>query len=179
MPLARPTVGYRKGNALRWRSVAVDCALLEGSASPRIGNWVQAQTGTPLMARGAGGVGVSAPLQFNPISTNPIAISFLQLGPNSEIPIPHGTRTAISIPPLGPNINDWVPAIGWVLSIVGAIIFGRNTNTMADLLVTRNASGLFSAFVNGHIAFSVMDTGGATGFSGTSSTFSWTIFRHC
>ena|SRR6516165_12128538 len=52
MPLARPTVGYRKGNALRWRSVAVDCALLEGSASPRIGNWVQAQTGTPLMARG-------------------------------------------------------------------------------------------------------------------------------
>ena len=46
--------------------------------------------------------------------------------------------------------------------------------TMADLLVTRDASGLFSAFVNGHIAFSVMDTGGATGFSGTSSTFSWT-----
>ena len=54
MPLARPTVGYRKGNALRlrWRSVALDCALLEGSASPRIGNWVPAQTGTPLMARG-------------------------------------------------------------------------------------------------------------------------------
>ena len=87
MPLARPTVGYRKGNALRWRSVALDCALLEGSASPRIGNWVQAQTGTPLMARGAGGVGVSAPLQFNPISTNPIAISLLQLGPNSAIPM--------------------------------------------------------------------------------------------
>src|SRR5262252_1608091 len=43
-----------------------------------------------------------------------------------------GTHIAISIPPLGPNINDWVPAIGWVLSIVGAIIFGRNTNTMAD-----------------------------------------------
>jgi hypothetical protein len=38
--------------------------------------------------------------------------------------------------------------------------------TMADLLVTRNASGLFSAFVNGHLAFSVMDTNGATTFSG-------------
>jgi hypothetical protein len=38
--------------------------------------------------------------------------------------------------------------------------------TMADLLVTRNASGLFSAFVNGHFAFSVMDTDGATTFAG-------------
>jgi hypothetical protein len=38
--------------------------------------------------------------------------------------------------------------------------------TMADLLVTRDASGLFSAFVNGHFAFSVMDTNGATTFSG-------------
>src|SRR5262249_31394879 len=38
--------------------------------------------------------------------------------------------------------------------------------TMADPLVTRNASGLFSAFVNGHLAFSVMDTNGATTFSG-------------
>jgi hypothetical protein len=38
--------------------------------------------------------------------------------------------------------------------------------TMTDLLVTRNASGLFSAFVNGHLAFSVMDTNGATTFSG-------------
>jgi hypothetical protein len=37
---------------------------------------------------------------------------------------------------------------------------------MADLLVTRNASGLFSTFVNGHLAFSVMDTNGATTFSG-------------
>ena len=37
---------------------------------------------------------------------------------------------------------------------------------MADLLVTRNASVLFSAFVNGHLAFSVMDTNGATTFSG-------------
>jgi hypothetical protein len=38
--------------------------------------------------------------------------------------------------------------------------------TMADLLVTRNASGLFSAFVNGNLAFSAMDTDGATTFSG-------------
>jgi hypothetical protein len=38
--------------------------------------------------------------------------------------------------------------------------------TMADLLLTRNASGLFSAFVNGNFAFSVMDTDGATTFSG-------------
>src|SRR5262245_12525934 len=37
---------------------------------------------------------------------------------------------------------------------------------MVDLLVTRDASGLFSAFVNGHLAFSVMDTDGATTFSG-------------
>jgi hypothetical protein len=38
--------------------------------------------------------------------------------------------------------------------------------TMADLLVTRDATGLFRAFVNGHLAFSVMDTNGATTFSG-------------
>jgi hypothetical protein len=38
--------------------------------------------------------------------------------------------------------------------------------TMADLLVTRDASGLFSAYVNGNRAFSVMDTDGATRFSG-------------
>jgi hypothetical protein len=50
--------------------------------------------------------------------------------------------------------------------------------TMADLLVTRDASGLFSAFVNGHLAFSVMDTNGAQHFQAlaTSSTFSWTIW---
>jgi len=89
MPLARPPVGYRKGNALRWRSVAVDCALLEGSASLRIGNWVPAQTGTPLMARGWWGRSPFPLFNVNPISTNPIAISFLQLGSNSAIPIPH------------------------------------------------------------------------------------------
>jgi hypothetical protein len=38
--------------------------------------------------------------------------------------------------------------------------------TMADLLVTRDASGLFSAYVNGNLAFSVMDTTGSTRFSG-------------
>jgi hypothetical protein len=38
--------------------------------------------------------------------------------------------------------------------------------TMADLLVTRNATGLFSAYVNGNLAFSVMDTDGSTRFSG-------------
>jgi len=37
---------------------------------------------------------------------------------------------------------------------------------MADLLVTRTAGGLFSAFVNQQLAFSVMDTNGATTFSG-------------
>ena len=38
--------------------------------------------------------------------------------------------------------------------------------TMADLLVTRTASGLLSAYVNGNLAFSVMDTTGSTRFSG-------------
>ena len=42
---------------------------------------------------------------------------------------------------------------------------------MADLLVTRNASGVFSAFVNGHLAFSVIDTNGATTFSGPINFF--------
>jgi hypothetical protein len=37
---------------------------------------------------------------------------------------------------------------------------------MADLLVTRNASGLFSAFVLGQGGFSVMDMNGATRFLG-------------
>jgi len=38
--------------------------------------------------------------------------------------------------------------------------------TMADLLVTRDAGGLFSAYVNGNLAFSVMAPDGATIFSG-------------
>jgi hypothetical protein len=44
--------------------------------------------------------------------------------------------------------------------------FVFTNGTMVDLLVTRNASGLFSAYVNGNLAFSVMDTDGATRFSG-------------
>jgi hypothetical protein len=37
---------------------------------------------------------------------------------------------------------------------------------MADLLVTRDATGLFSAYVDGNPIFSVMDLDGATNFSG-------------
>jgi hypothetical protein len=37
---------------------------------------------------------------------------------------------------------------------------------MADLFVTRSASGFFSASVIGQGGFSVMDTNGATRFSG-------------
>ena len=37
---------------------------------------------------------------------------------------------------------------------------------MADLLLTRDATGLFSAYVDGTLAFSVMDLDGATNFSG-------------
>jgi len=51
----------------------------------------------------------------------------------------------------------------------GSQVHDFTNGTMADLLVTRNASGLFSAFVNGHLAFSVMDTNGATTFSGPSN----------
>jgi hypothetical protein len=50
------------------------------------------------------------------------------------------------------------------LAITNGQVF--TNGTMADLLVTRNASGLFSAFVIGHGGFSVMDTNGATKFSG-------------
>ena len=48
----------------------------------------------------------------------------------------------------------------------GSGVHDFTNGTMADLLVTRNASGLFSAFVNGHFAFSVTDMDGATRFSG-------------
>jgi hypothetical protein len=48
----------------------------------------------------------------------------------------------------------------------GSGVHNFTNGMMADLLVTRNASGLFSAFVNGHFAFSVMDMDGATRFSG-------------
>jgi len=39
--------------------------------------------------------------------------------------------------------------------------------TMVDLLVTRDASGVFSAYVNGNLAFGVMDADGSTRFSGS------------
>jgi hypothetical protein len=51
-------------------------------------------------------------------------------------------------------------------SNTGSQVHDFTNGTMADLLVTRDASGLFRAFVNGHLAFSVMDTDGATTFSG-------------
>ena len=105
MPLARPPVGYRKGNALRWRSVALDCALLEGSASPRIGNWVPAQTGTPLMARGL--VGSESQHLFNSIQFPQIQ---LQSHSCNWDPIPQfqfriGTQSAISMPIGGPKFQ--------------------------------------------------------------------------
>jgi len=42
---------------------------------------------------------------------------------------------------------------------------GFTNGTMMDLRVTRDANGLFSAFVNGQLGFSVKDTDGATIFS--------------
>jgi hypothetical protein len=54
--------------------------------------------------------------------------------------------------------------------------------TMVDLLVTRTASDVFSAFVNGNPVFSVVDTDGATKFSQaqiTSCIFSLMTFRRC
>jgi len=53
----------------------------------------------------------------------------------------------------------------------GSQVHDFTNGTMADLLVTRNASGVFSAFVNGHLAFSVIDTNGATTFSGPINFF--------
>jgi hypothetical protein len=48
----------------------------------------------------------------------------------------------------------------------GSGVHDFTNRTIADLLVTRSANGVFSASVNGHFAFSVMDTNGATRFSG-------------
>ena len=127
MPLARPPVGYRKGNALRWRSVAVDCALLEGSASLRIGNWVPAQTGTPLMARGLVGSESLSPLQcqsnFHKSNCNFIpAIGIQFRNSNSALgPIPQ-----YHFPHWGPNINDWVPQLGMPILLGLSNYIGRN-----------------------------------------------------
>jgi hypothetical protein len=63
---------------------------------------------------------------------------------------------APGLPPSGPPLNDPSASTGPVFS----------PGTMADLLVTRDATGLFSAYVDGTLAFSVMDLDGATAFSG-------------
>jgi len=47
-----------------------------------------------------------------------------------------------------------------------AFIPGFTNGTMMDLRVTRDVNGLFSAFVNGQLVFSVKDLDGATIFSG-------------
>jgi hypothetical protein len=51
----------------------------------------------------------------------------------------------------------------------GSGVHDFTNGTPADLLVTRSANGFFSASVNGHFAFSVMDMNGATTFSGPSN----------
>jgi hypothetical protein len=48
----------------------------------------------------------------------------------------------------------------------GSGVHDFTNGTIADLRVTRNASGLFSAFVIGHGGFRVMDMNGTTRFSG-------------
>jgi hypothetical protein len=63
---------------------------------------------------------------------------------------------APGLPPAGPRLDDPSASSGSVFS----------PGTMADLLVTRDATGLFSAHVDGNLAFSVMDLSGATQFSG-------------
>jgi hypothetical protein len=48
----------------------------------------------------------------------------------------------------------------------GSQVHDFSNGTLAELVVTRNASGFFSASVIGHGGFSVLDTNGATTFSG-------------
>jgi hypothetical protein len=48
----------------------------------------------------------------------------------------------------------------------GTQVHDFTNGTLAELVVTRSANGLFSASVVGHGGFSVMDTNGATTFSG-------------
>ena len=79
---------------------------------------------------GGGAAGVSSPLQFDPTTTNPIAISFLQLGPNSAIPIPNWDPYRNIIPHWGPNINDWVPTIGSADSIGRSQLHRHNLNVV-------------------------------------------------
>lgn len=61
------------------------------------------------------------------------------------------------LPPAGPSLND--PSA----SSAGPVF---SPKTIADLLVTRDAAGLFSASVDGNPIFSVADLDGATKFSG-------------
>jgi hypothetical protein len=49
----------------------------------------------------------------------------------------------------------------------GSGVHDFTNGTIADLRVTRNASGLFSAFVIGQGGFSVIDMNGTTRFSGS------------
>jgi PEP-CTERM motif len=60
------------------------------------------------------------------------------------------------LPPSGPSLGDPHASAGQVFS----------DGTMVDLLLTRDATGLFSAYADGTLAFSVMDLTGATSFSG-------------
>ena len=128
MPLARPPVGYRKGNALRWRSVAVDCALLEGSASPRIGKLGPVHTGWgPQAGSGVGESESLSPLQcqsnFHKSNCNFIpAIGTQFRNSNSALgPIPQ-----YQFPHWGPNINDWVPQLGMPILLGLSNYIGRN-----------------------------------------------------
>ena len=47
-----------------------------------------------------------------------------------------------------------------------AVLCSFSAGVTANLLVTRDATGLFSAYLNGGLAFSVMDPTGSTTFSG-------------
>jgi hypothetical protein len=60
------------------------------------------------------------------------------------------------LPPAEPSLGDPSASSGGVFS----------DGKMVDLFLTRNATGLFSAYVNGNPMFSVMDLDGATNFSG-------------
>src|SRR5258708_36006624 len=95
--------------ALCSNSIAIDLdvKLQTGSGAYRVGT-----------AGGIGGGGVGVPFP----SSMSIQFPLIQLQFHScnWDPIPQfqfriGTHAAILIPHWGPNINDWVPAIGWRL----------------------------------------------------------------
>src|SRR5262249_33749519 len=67
-------------------------------------NWVRCIPGGDRRRdRGWGSRSPFPLFNVNPISTNPTAISFLQLGPNSAIPIPHWDPCCNINSPLGPQ----------------------------------------------------------------------------